>query len=422
MQRIILEGHCPIREAYISELHRHCMNDALARARRDQLDWLLIIDADEFAVPEKGPRRNGIRAALRGLPETVLEARLRTREVVACAAYEDTNWHQNPFFALPERTLHPLGDGSEWTGYLGHNQGQRLVRTSAPVQAYDSHRWTAATDRESAGMPEYRPLPAVEIGWHAHYYLASPEHWLEKFTRHNDFPQHWPAPSKDGESATLPLEQPVAIWRQCVATLTDKPGAALAHARSQLFRSSAALLQLARESLLEEDPALPNALQAAIHRPAATTRERSQAIRLAIPDLAPPPTITSSQIDLCQENLLIHEILLKGFHDWESTAGPPFRWSQPESSISGELPPGNYRLLLDIRKSYFKHGPASDIQLHCESGKIPLRRRIGESRISGRFHHTGGPLSLQFSAPAVPAPGDPRLLGLPLQGIYVKCR
>ncbi len=296
VQRIILEGQCPVREAYISELHRHCMNDALLRARREGLDWLLIIDADEFVVTGRKPRKMGLPKALRTLPRSVIEARLRTREVVPCAEYGEVNWHQNPFFALPEDTPHPLGNGSEWSGHLGHNQGQRVVRTRAVVQAYDSHRWTTAQSEASEGMPRYRPLRSREIGWHAHYYAASPEHWLEKFTRHNDFPAHWPSPENDkGKPVELPLEQPIAVWRQCVSELGNDPDAALVHAKSQLFRSTKALTQLAQGSgkpLIEIDDSLPSALRALDMEDISPDTDSSPpAIHLPIPSLAPPPTL-----------------------------------------------------------------------------------------------------------------------------------
>lgn len=425
VQRIVLEGRCPRKEAYISELHRHCMNDALERARRDGLDWLLIIDADEFAAPDGGLCRNGLPRELKHLPETILEARLRTREVLACAEFGETNWHENPFFAVPERTRQPLGNGAEWTGHLGHSQGQGLVRTRAPVQAYDSHRWTAALEKPSTGMPPYRPLPAVGIGWHAHYYLATPEHWLEKFTRHNDFPQHWPAPGqREGETTHLPLEQPVAVWRECVAELQDRPGTALAHARASLFRSVQALTQLAREDdspQVDIDPSLPAALRPLAKQLPLPHKEAGRpAIHLSIESLAPPPTLKPAEVDLCAGNLLIYEVLLHGFHDWEGSDGTPFRWSEPKASVTGELPAGRYQLKLRLRSSYFRHNSVSGIQLQTSGQAISLKRHFRSGWISGHLHHPGGAFSLHLNALQQAAPGDPRRLGLPLIELLIK--
>ncbi len=423
VQRILLEGHCPRREAYISELHRHCMNDALMRARRDHIDWLLIIDADEFVVPADRPRAGGLPAILRQLPDAIIEARLRTREVVACAEFGEDNWYQNPFFAIPERTPQPLAEGVTWAGYLGHQQGQRLVRKDAPVQAYDSHRWTAAMPEIPEGMPRYRPLPSVDIGWHAHYYLASPEHWLEKFTRHNDFPAHWPAPKTETTEAELPLEKPVALWRQAVARWGDDHQGAIREAKHRLFRPAALLRELANKPegpLLDIDISLPAALQNVLQAPKGGGAPSGKPCRLPINELAEAPTLQNLPSGAAKLNLLIYEAFLSGFYDWEAARQRPFRWTSPTAHISATLAAGHYKIELQLKHRSSLAGPLTSLNLQVNGKPLAMRRRLPGSRITGAFQHSGGLFTLDLKVPRTPAPLDQRELGIPLVGCLLR--
>jgi hypothetical protein len=97
------------------------MDDCLVRARRDNFDWLLTIDVDEFAFadnqitcggsePSIVDRADLIRM-LESVPEDIDVVHMQTREAVLSAFDEDEPFWKNHFFQHPDRPMrHRLFD------------------------------------------------------------------------------------------------------------------------------------------------------------------------------------------------------------------------------------------------------------------------------------------------------------------------
>src|SRR5688572_25540502 len=150
---ILLDPEEVGRFVYVADLHAACMNRALELARAERFDWLLFLDPDEFAAadspkPEGGSateRAHLGRMLARVAPETEVVL-LATREVVPARLPARARFWSQRFFQveprLSWRILDPLtGVVADWKGFLGHRLGKSIVRTSAAVQAFDSHWW-----------------------------------------------------------------------------------------------------------------------------------------------------------------------------------------------------------------------------------------------------------------------------------------
>jgi len=95
------------RFSYISDIHCACMSHSLALARQEGFDWLMILDADEFACGNNPGATALDRALLLPMlidakPETV-QIRLLTREVVPMRVPAGTPFWQQRYFFSPRR-------------------------------------------------------------------------------------------------------------------------------------------------------------------------------------------------------------------------------------------------------------------------------------------------------------------------------
>jgi hypothetical protein len=225
------QGNAPAQLA----LHQMaCANDALERARDEGMDWLMMLDADEFAwggdaLPGPcawwqrwtGKRRSDlearghlVRLLERVAPETEMIL-LRTAEVVP--ELERSNkpfWtlhHVQVERVLQRPVLHP-GEQQVRTlnRWLGHRLGKSIVRTSCDVQAFDSHRWTR---RQDCKVPEAVPLRTEPRGWLLHYIVTSPGHWWRKYRQLSQEPSHWIR----GE----PVEFPKQAWKEAAMNMDE---------------------------------------------------------------------------------------------------------------------------------------------------------------------------------------------------------
>lgn len=200
-----------------------CMDDALQLARIDGLDWLLGIDADEFAFAnyavEEGTlsehnlellppplrdspqARRWLRANLKCLLVDVSpdidQILLATREALPLRLPEASPfWRQEFFIAdgeYPGEVLDPgTGTPRKLQQWLGHRLGKPIIRTSAEVQALNAHLWTKWQGARAPNFAWEFPLPTLRRGWHAHYLCIDPAIWLKKFqdvARHHEV---WP--------------------------------------------------------------------------------------------------------------------------------------------------------------------------------------------------------------------------------------
>jgi hypothetical protein len=130
--------------------------DALDRARRDGLDWLLHLDADEVVCLDPLHAGAGCLARLlEGLPaETEAVLFKPTLEVVQHRLdYADVLAEETLFKAPDakiERRLHDPYLDKYWTlrGSYGHDGGKSAVRLSVDARPESPHRFTARDGRE----------------------------------------------------------------------------------------------------------------------------------------------------------------------------------------------------------------------------------------------------------------------------------
>ncbi len=185
-----------------------CMNEALAMAREDGIDWLLSLDPDEFAFannPNKSPKRPNdlretqfespvrglweranLRRMLRNVPDGIDQVSMQTREALPILLDNPARfWGQDHFLikgGYPGTIMDPLtGKARQMDRWLGHNQGKSLVRTSARVEALNAHTWVKWQDSKEPGTGWNLPVPTLRQGWHAHYYCIEADTWLKKF-------------------------------------------------------------------------------------------------------------------------------------------------------------------------------------------------------------------------------------------------
>ncbi|MFC1884633.1 glycosyltransferase family 2 protein [Thermodesulfobacteriota bacterium] len=187
-----------------------CADEALKMARKDGMDWLMYIDADEFAFAEKTPfgilgrvfppvkklkrlsllERGNLRYMLKGIGSRKKQVILETKEVLPLAVPED-----KPFWDLHychkrglenREVLDPLTGNMEPLPWFGQTMGKSIVRTSTDVQAAHAHRWTWNQDKP---IPEVLPLPSEKKGVIYHFVSFNAGNWLRKFRKHSYFPE-----------------------------------------------------------------------------------------------------------------------------------------------------------------------------------------------------------------------------------------
>lgn len=117
---------------------------------------------------------------------------------------------------------------------------------------------------------------------------------------------------------------------------------------------------------------------------------------------------------------------MRDFHRTETILGQPFRWSEPEASLSVPLPPGDCTLIWEIPAfcrpgDLLQRQPAFSLNgrpLAVE--KAPWTHRGMLLRIPGSFLKPGPGQTLSWSLPAFhPAGKDSRALGLPFSRLWI---
>lgn len=192
---------------FVSELHRPAMDYCLQISRKEGMDWLLVIDPDEFAygdnlgLPDEAPLGDlwndaNLKTLLSNQPDDVDQVRLATREILPALEldgqpfYHQVWFHGKPHY--PFRITHPLtGESRVWQDSLGHLQGKAFVRTRCDVQGCDSHLFTANQGAPIEDRLIHEGLHTVRAGKHAHYFITSVDHWMDKYQKLGDEPSQW---------------------------------------------------------------------------------------------------------------------------------------------------------------------------------------------------------------------------------------
>ncbi len=198
--------------AFMSSYQTDVLADALARARRDGIDWLLHVDADEFTSGESTDLPGLVaRAAtrLRGFGRRVDQLILRTVEAVPTPLTEgqtfaDLCWFQDGG-VLGRDVLDPTdGTVKRLDHWLGGRRGKSMVRVAAEVEPDSAHAW-----RRAGGGT----LTTVRAGLHYHYVVTDWRHWLEKYRKFSEYPATW----EKGDAVRFPKQ----AWKEASVAMAD---------------------------------------------------------------------------------------------------------------------------------------------------------------------------------------------------------
>lgn len=178
----------PSSSVYLAEYLEDRAREALTAARRDDVTWLLYLDADEFAFGDNGGDEDadGDLTALvrRADPDTDMIV-LRPREAIPVRSDPALPFWDHVHFqdgAILERDLLDPSTGTvrRLEKLIGHKEGKSIVRVGADVEPRGSHRWRAA-----AGGPLRHQL----LGFHYHFLVTSAAHFREKYGKFSGDPE-----------------------------------------------------------------------------------------------------------------------------------------------------------------------------------------------------------------------------------------
>ena len=207
-------------EEYLPHYLANSITSVFEIAREEGFDWLLAVDADEFASGESlrdggGWRRAGLRhgfdsdPARRGNLPRMLSRIDEATEVVSMETVEVVPQRLRPgepfwknHFVQPRqrpsaiRRRMPDAPGGERhlrRCWFGHDLGKTMARTSADLRLHTTHKWSRASG------PDAERLDVVRIeraGYHYHFNISSADQWLQKYRRMAEYPDHWPSGKK----------------------------------------------------------------------------------------------------------------------------------------------------------------------------------------------------------------------------------
>lgn len=223
-------------DRYMSAHQVKCLSEGLQMARRDGVDWLMHVDADEFACGDDRSEyarlatrlAHGLLPLRRRPPETVgaLPAMLaraapatemvvmRSKDVLPMCLPASAPFWKLRFFQLggqiSRSMLDPMtGQVRKLENRIGGYHGKSIVRVDADVAAASAHRWK----RRGLDLPDEKNHAAAEAslrteqrGFLYHYTVVSAAHWLEKHRKFAEYPSHW-------EKGT-PVRFPKQAWKE----------------------------------------------------------------------------------------------------------------------------------------------------------------------------------------------------------------
>ena len=210
-----------------------CMDEALQRARADGLEWLLHLDADEFACGEDRssalarwtgsllPGRRASAAQRGSLTRMLARVRPDTEQVIlkpndviptplAQGAPFWKLYHFQISGVLKRRLLDPTTGKIVWLDdWLGHRRGKSIVRTAADVRPRNAHVWV----RRDAADAEQGRIPTEQRGFHYHYVVVDAEQWRAKHRKFAEYPDRW----EKGN----PVPFPKQAWKEASVVMSE---------------------------------------------------------------------------------------------------------------------------------------------------------------------------------------------------------
>ncbi len=360
VQPIFVNPEDADRFAYVGDLQRLCMDRALEMARADGMDWLLMLDVDEFAVAENRPSRFWKRrSALErcDLP-TMLSRVSPAIEVIHLAVSEllteDTgpeipHWRQQHFLKQPGFQRHALdptdGERKHWKGNVGHDYGKRIVRTSANVQAFDPHAWVHNQNKAYPLEPAYLLPSQKTVGHLLHYVITDYRQWRDKYRKLGHEPAVW----RSGH----PVRFPKQCWKEAACQMPDAEARQyyrhwVAHAPEQLarwVRQGVARRDDIVARVLEESGSL-DGNQILIPKTKKTFERQEFSMPLSYWTDPSEMGAVSSEYGLrfrleniCRENI-------RGLRPWVEDGHGCVLWVKPTAGIRVKIQPGDYAMTL----------------------------------------------------------------------------
>lgn len=209
---------------YTSTLQKYCCEQAMEMALGEGLDWIMMLDADEFAygdvvlpkfartpIQKGSPAQGDLGRLCQSVAPDTEMIILRTKEVVPFSLPQPEPFWKQRFFQVDWPVARRIPDPLDTTrskrvSWLGDTVGKSIVRVREDVRARGSHFWYI----ERNGQLE-EPL-SVREGSYYHFHLTSPEHWREKFKKLSHEPDTWPTGH--------PVPFTKTVWKKAAETLT----------------------------------------------------------------------------------------------------------------------------------------------------------------------------------------------------------
>ncbi len=222
-------------ERFMSTYQVKCINEGLALARADGIDWLMHIDPDEFACGDSRPmwlrpllnrrvKESSRLLALGNLPTMLApvadeteQVVLRPKDVIPTPQAGNVPFWQLHYFQhrgeIRRKLLDPTtGEIKKMTRRLGHYKGKAIVRTSADVEAISAHRWGRAGSHSTEKVSTHE-VPTEMRGFHYHYIVTNAARWLDKHRKFAEYPSTW----EKGN----PVHFPKQAWKEASLTMNE---------------------------------------------------------------------------------------------------------------------------------------------------------------------------------------------------------
>ena len=428
---------------YVPDLHRLCFDHALGLAREEGFDWLMVLDADEFAFaanPVIRTRRHNSDLIRGNLPAMLSRAaagteqiRLHPKELVPAGLADDAPFWKQCYFqdghSLTRDILDPLnGEVRNWSGMLAHDWGKSIVRTSSHVQSFGSHSWVPYQGRFLPQRPAMAPLKTEELGFHYHFVFTSRQHWYDKYRKLSHEPANW--------FFGGPVEFTKQCWKRAVSTLREDELERYYHRWVALPEPH--LDQLAQMGVVQKEVCVEHVLREAgvlvnnhCNVPPAPKRNRIEEWDMPPFDVSSKPegmrrvcpatgTVTYTPAEMDRD-------MARGFMLTELSDGKLFRWTAPIAEMRIDLPPDNY--LMTLHMPHMQGLWRGELCVVIDEKPVPRRElTVANGEVSTALSRVDfGPTSQHWlrlifkpiDTSQWPAP-DPRDLGAPLFEVSFK--
>jgi len=206
-------SHIPALEKFWSNAEQHhtarqCLNtfDALQKCKKEHIDWLISIDADELFLTSKdgtvtiedffsiAETQNATIVNLKSLE--VVSRRIAYNNVME----EETLFKtQKNFTSKLDQIYNKLYDPykkeyKKISYWLGHTMGKSAIKVNSNVVPYNVHRYISDNNED---------LKAINLGYLLHYHVYDFEDFIKKFKNFKNHPDHFLSGNKIEELKSL---------------------------------------------------------------------------------------------------------------------------------------------------------------------------------------------------------------------------